>query len=245
MPRKILRKIKFLVKSIVKTIRMIGQEPILVIGDSHVDVFRHHETMFSGYFLDIVSVIGASVSGLENPNSVTQAFPLFERAIRKSKAKLCIVLLGEVDTGFVIWYRARKHGLPVEEMLEKAVSTYSGFLDGISRDKTVICISAPLPTILDGQDWGEVANKRKEIDASLVDRTRLTVQLNRDMQEFCHQRGHSYISLDSVSLGENGVVKESLLNKSKSDHHYDQEAYLKILKPSLRDTLQQAGLRVG
>ena len=91
-------------------VRRFFFEEILVIGDSHVDIFKHKDLrrQFNKLFFNVCSVGGATVSGLVNPNSTTQALPRFRKAIKSSKAKTTIVNLGEVDTGFVIWYRAQK-----------------------------------------------------------------------------------------------------------------------------------------
>lgn len=90
--------------------RLLYQE-ILVIGDSHAKVFTEKSLTqhFSGIFFNTLIVGGATVSGLENPNSKTQALPLFLRHLSGSHAKKVIVMLGEVDTGFVLWYKAEKH----------------------------------------------------------------------------------------------------------------------------------------
>jgi len=86
--------------------RMLFDE-ILVLGDSHAKVFsnRLFKSSFPTYFFNIVKVAGATVSGLKNPNPKTQALPIFLHGIKNSKAATTIILIGEVDTGFVIWHR--------------------------------------------------------------------------------------------------------------------------------------------
>ncbi|WP_201766594.1 SGNH/GDSL hydrolase family protein [Picosynechococcus sp. NKBG15041c] len=143
---------------------------------------------FPWYFFNVVSVGGATASGLENPNSITQAFSIFKTNLENSKAKIVIVLLGEVDTGFVIWYRSEKYNTKVEEMLDKALKNYQDFLLFLSKRYQVICLSTPLPTIKDGQNHGQVANLRKDIKASQRDKTQLTIQFNKSMKRFCFQK---------------------------------------------------------
>lgn len=48
---------------------------ILVIGDSHASVFKNTEFLkaFPNHFMNVVSIGGATVSGLKNPNSQTQS----------------------------------------------------------------------------------------------------------------------------------------------------------------------------
>lgn len=141
---------------------------ILVLGDSHSPVFNHplFKEKFPNLFFNVLTVIGATASGLENPNSTTQAYPVFRKAVGQTAAQQVIVMLGEIDTGFVIWYRAEKHQESVSAMMDKAITSYSRFLTELKMRFEVVCISAPLPTIQDGNDWGDIANARREVTAS-------------------------------------------------------------------------------
>lgn len=214
-------------------------EEILVLGDSHTPVFNHSafNKSFPESFFNVVTVIGATASGLENPNTKTQAYPIFKEALKQSSAKKIIVMLGEVDTGFVIWYRAKKYRESVAAMMDRAIASYSKFLQEVAEHHEVVCISTPLPTIKDGNDWGEVANLRREVTATQVERTVLTLQFNRAMQVFCQQHAIRYIMLDEDCMGENGIVSELLLNRDPTDHHYDQDRYAGLLIEKLVDIL--------
>jgi hypothetical protein len=174
---------------------------------------------------------------MKNPNSTTKAYPIFREAIKKSTAKQVIVMLGEVDTGFVIWYRAQKYQETVSAMMSKTIASYSEFLLELKMQFEVVCISAPLPTIQDNNDWGDVANARREVTASQVERTALTLNFNQMIQTFCAQNSIRYLMLDAVSLGEDGIVKAALLNSDRNDHHYNQEQYSLLLVEGLTGVL--------
>ena len=208
---------------------------ILVLGDSHTTVFSHplFKERFPNVLLNVLTVIGATASGLENPNSTTKAYPVFRKAAGETTAKRVVVMLGEVDTGFVIWYRAQKYQESVPAMMDQAIASYSGFLAELKMRFEVVCISTPLPTIQDDNDWGDIANARREVTASQTDRTALTLEFNRTMQRFCAQNGIRYIMLDDLSLGEHGIVKADLLNNDRSDHHYDPDQYSRLLVEGL------------
>lgn len=210
---------------------------ILVLGDSHAAIFSDPAlgAAFPRHSFEVISVGGATASGLENPNSKTQALPIFMEAARKSSAGTVLVLLGEVDTGFVIWYRAQMHRTDVSTMLRDALDNYQKFLLTIQQKRRVICVSAPLPTIRDGQEWGAVANARQDVKASLAERTRLTLEFNRRMREFCEKREIAYLDFDDESIGADGLVDTRLLNTSPLDHHYEPRAYLAMLIPKLRE----------
>lgn len=217
---------------------------LLVLGDSHGEVFR--QPLFAKRFPDHawqwVIVPGATASGLENPNdSKTQAYPNFKRALDTTTARRVIVSLGEVDTGFVIWYRARKYQEPVFAMLDRAVEAYARFLGEIAPDFDVLCISTPLPTIRDGATWGEVANLRKEVQAGQRARTALTLEFNRRVRLRALGLGVSYLSLDAASLGLDGLVRPELLNANPSDHHYAPARYAELIAGELPAFLMRPG----
>ncbi|MFJ5285033.1 SGNH/GDSL hydrolase family protein [Pseudomonas sp. NPDC088429] len=213
--------------------------PVLVLGDSHALVFSSEKMteLFPEHSFEVTSVGGATVSGLKNPNAVTQAMPQYLAALEATNAKTAIVMLGEVDTGFVIWYRAQKHGSAVDQMLEQAITNYQKLLRDLAKTFDVICVSTPLPTIQDDVQWGEVANLRKEVTASLAERTELTIKFNRMMGAFCDREGVSHLNFDHMSLDDTGVLKNHLRNPDPGNHHYDPAAHAVMIEPRLRPLL--------
>ena len=219
-------------------------EEILVLGDSHTSVFFQKDIRraFPKSFFNVINVGGATASGLANPNSKTQASQRFAEALAETTARRVIVMLGEVDAGFIIWYRAAKYNEPVERVMEQAVATYTGFLLEIqSRPASVLCISTPLPTIKDGTEWGEVATARKEVTATQLERTTLTLRFNQQVQAFCDSHSIAFINLDAVSLGSDGMVRPEMLNSDPNDHHYEPGAYSQILLKPLMEKLATNG----
>jgi hypothetical protein len=212
---------------------------VLVVGDSHASIFSDStlRAAFPHYLFNVVCIGGATASGLENPNSKTQSLPRFIDAVQKSEAETIIVLLGEVDTGFVIWYRAEKYKTEVSEMLLNALASYQRFLMLLLNKHRVICLSAPLPTIKDGQEWGLVANARRGVRASQLDRTMLTIRFNKRVKKFCAKNRIEYLDFDSDSIGSDGLVDIKLLNRNPLDHHYEPRAYIEMIIPELRKHL--------
>ncbi len=45
-----------------------------------------------------------------------------------NKYEKIITLLGKVEAGFVIWFRAKKYGTPVSEILAQAIVCMKNFL---------------------------------------------------------------------------------------------------------------------
>lgn len=237
-PRNILDK---LLKKSRKLYKLILGKEILVLGDSHVSVFynKKFENRFKRHFFNVVDIGGATVSGLENPNSKTQAMPIFKKHLKKTKAKIVIVSLGEVDTGFVIWYRAEKYDVSVSKMLSMAIEKYERFLQELSKEFRVICVSTPLPTIKDGQNWGEIANARKGVKATQKQRIDLTIEFNENIEEFCKNNKILFVALDNKSLDKNGTIKSDLLNQNPNDHHYNGDSYSELLIQELKYCIEK------
>ena len=222
---------RLILKGIRRIQRNFAKKRVLVIGDSHAKIFRHYEFMFRlpRIHFEVSAKGGATASGLATPTSVTQAYQRFRKALDGPARDLVIVQLGEVDTGYVIWYRAKKHQASVESMFDLAIKTYSDFLLEVAATDRVLVISAPLPTITDGNDWGEVADQRKEVVTTQKQRSELTVLFNRRMEEFCRENGMVHLNLDAACMGENGIVRPYYLHADSNDHHYHAARYVRLL----------------
>jgi hypothetical protein len=211
--------------------RKFARRRVLVIGDSHAKIFHHYSFLcrLPRSHFHVTAKGGATASGLATPKSVTQAYQIFRKALDEIPRNLVIVQLGEVDTGYVIWYRARKHQASVQDMFDLAIKTYSDFLLEIAATDRVMVISAPLPTITDDNDWGEVADLRKEVTTSQKQRTDLTLLFNRRMEEFCRDHGIGYLNLDGACLSEDGIVHPYYMHANAMDHHYHAGRYARLL----------------
>lgn len=224
---------KWISKIVGYFLSFISDRKILVIGDSHSRVFESLQAKFRFPFVtfNVCSVDGATVSGLDNPNSKTNAYEIFiEKINAADDFEKIVFLLGEVDLGFVIWYRATKYSTSIDEMLDRAVSNYLNLIEQASIKFPVLVLSAPLPTISDNNDWGEIANLRREVTASQKERTNLTIKFNRIVEERCsHFENVEYLNLDNDSIGDSGIVSNNLLNSNRLDHHYDKKEYFKLI----------------
>jgi hypothetical protein len=232
-----------LLKAIRSIQRKFATRKILVVGDSHAKIFRHF--MFLRHLPRIHFTVatkgGATASGLATPTSKTQAYKRFREALDTIPRDLVMLQLGEVDTGYVIWYRARKHNASVEEMFDLAIKTYTSFILEIAEKDKLIVISAPLPTITDGNDWGEVADQRKEVTTSQKDRTKLTVKFNSTIQKMCRENSIGYINLDEECMGENGIVDSFYMHPNPIDHHYHPRRYIALLSKRITEYFEKSG----
>jgi hypothetical protein len=201
--------------------------PLVFIGDSHANYFRHAAAQ--GYFgrrrVGCCAVAGATAVGLRNPNAKTNALARLSAYLRKWPPRSVIVIqLGEVDCGFVIWYRDRKYRDGVETQLEESIAAYFAFVDATMArgHRRIVVTGASMPTIEDGQDWGEVANARREVTASLQDRVALTRRYNERLRAEAARRGLPFIDIsDEVLDPATGTVRHAFRNANPLDHHLD------------------------
>lgn len=237
MIQRVIRRVKQLVK---KTLVNLRYERVFVLGDSHAHVFKfinNHSSLKQ--FFDVMVVGGATAMGMVNPNSKTDCLNLFRGKLKGvKKHQKILILLGEVDTGFVIWYRALKHGLSVESQFERSLENYFEFVrDLLAKGYTNICLmSAPLPTIKDNHGkHGEIANLRSEVKNSIEERTDLTLEYNKRLAEFATQNDIQFLGLDTDLLGKNGIIDSRYLNSDPLDHHCDHKFYSEMIVKRLAD----------
>lgn len=199
-----------------------------VIGDSHIEaIIRAAEQGLLNRFALVKKVGGATAVGLRNPNSHTDALAKF-RAVLLPARRDCIpiIQLGEVDCGFVIWYRAAKFGESVETQMDESLAAYFSFVDGLRREgyPTIVVTAPILPTIRDGQDWGEVANARREVTATLQQRTKLTLRYIEALRDGARLRDLPFVDLTPDLLDSStGVVAEAYRHPNPTNHHLDPE----------------------
>ena len=199
-----------------------------IVGDSHTRAMRWAaEHGLVDRACVFVEVIGATAGGLRNPNAHTDALATFRKSLLPYDPDVVpVVHLGEVDCGFVIWYRAAKYGEPVQQQLEQSLAGYFDFVDQLTAsgyDRLVIS-GATLPTIREGQDWGDVPNARREVKQPLAARTRLTLSYNQKLAQGAAQRGLHFIDIvEEIIDPTTGTVSDRFRHPDPTDHHLDPE----------------------
>lgn len=184
--------------------------------------------------INVCKVVGATASGLKNPNSQTKAHPVFKSYFKQYVVKKdpLLFMLGEVDCGFSIWVSAEKKNLAPEELMFQSLQSYEQFVKGFQQKNQgkIYLISAILPTIKDGSFEGEVANLRSTISADQQSRTELTLKFNEGLEACCVKNNWGFIDLDKYLLNpQNRTVREGYLNEDKTNHHLSNKALSKVL----------------
>lgn len=194
------------------------------VGDSHVQSFEiaaalgllRHPARF-------LIVPGATAVGLRNPESQTQALAQFRQGLLPARPGVVpVIQLGEVDCGFVMWWRAQTHGECLEAQLQASLAAYTGFVDSLLEVgySHLVLTGAVLPTIRDGQQWGRVARARHAVTASQRDRTDLTIRYNQALAAMAAERGILYTDISAHVLDpETGLLADPFRNTTPGDHH--------------------------
>jgi hypothetical protein len=209
---------------------------ILVCGDSHTGVFRYCNKKQSKYNFNVCEVGGATALGLVNPNSKTNALPISADKIKKFNLyDKIILMLGEVDCGFVIWVRSKRYNISVDQQVHQSVINLFKFIDNevikknnYTKSQIIVCGSV-LPTIKDNANKKLLGGARSEVNENQYIRTQKTLEYNNLLKENCCKRGFNYIDITNDILDrKNGIVSNLYLNKNPYDHHLDNEKTYKL-----------------
>lgn len=199
------------------------REHVLCVGDSHIRVMWY--LTMPGVWFRTLPVEGATASGILNPNGATGSMATIgDRLVRARRWQRVMIQLGEIDCGFLIWHRAKRHALSIDEQLNMTLETYARFLTGIAQMgfREIIVLSVPAPTITDDPiNWGDVANLRSGVTATQRERTDLTIRFNKLLGERCGRMlGVTFLDITSHHLDPaTGLVAPEFLRATPGDHH--------------------------
>jgi hypothetical protein len=208
---------------------------ILVLGDSHSNVFNYCNKKQQTINFEVFIVEGATAQGVVNPNSNTNALNIFKKTLNNIKKKYdyVIINLGEVDCGFVIWYRKQKYNISIDDQLKITTDNLFKFINleilPYFEFSKIIVIGSVLPTIKDNTDKKYLTGARSEINTSQLDRTILTLKYNNILKTYSSINGYNYLDITNDILDiETKIVNTQFLNKNIYNHHLDNENTYKL-----------------
>lgn len=224
--------------------RLTGRRTVLVLGDSHARVFLevNRLRLLPRTRFVVVAVSGATALGAVNPNSMTNALGTFRQVLRWTRRQTPLVcVLGEVDCGYLVWYRSESLGVPLATQVTESITNYLRFLrEDCGPGRPILVVSPPPPTISDDFEWtSEIANLRKSVQATQLERTALTVEYARRLGDQLRDLpGSTFMDLNSDVIDPaTMLVRRSLVNKDPQNHHLNQQEYARIIAHHMTDAL--------
>jgi hypothetical protein len=225
--------------------RLWRRAHVLCLGDSHVRVFN--DVRMADVWFRVVSVKGATASGIQNPHSATNARVHFQNALRAARPwQHVLVNLGEVDCNFIIWRQAERTGASIESVLADTLDSYEGFLREVAAHApaSVCVLSATLPTIEDYQRLKElypeydpeILGLRSQIRVPCADRIQLTRTFNAGLAQRCAAMGIRFIDTTTEQLDPaTGRVRTDLMVDGMPSIHLDSGRYAALIVRMLRE----------
>ena len=203
----------------------MGQRHVVVLGDSHAAVFDEiaRRRLLPGTSMTVAAVGGATARGLANPNSSTDALARFAATLQAvPRSRRTLVMLGEVDCGFLCWYLAALEHTTVDAQLQISWQRHRRYLEGLLADgrRHLGMVSVVPPTVDDYTTWTGLDNARREVTASIEARTATTLAYNAELRAWAQRQGCAYLDLDPTLVDPiTGILRDEFRNPDAADHH--------------------------
>lgn len=206
------------------------KKSILVLGDSHTRVFQHinKKRLMPDIKFDCLTINGVTAQGICNPNSKTNANTDFKKKLSEKKHDEVMIMVGEVDCGFTMWYRKDKYNTSIKEQLDNAVSKLFEFIDNEIRTKydakQITVIGANLPTLFDHITPQQKVRREFNGHGTLKERTKLTLMYNDSLKNESIKRRYKYIDIVKETMNQaTQVVDKQYLRPNERDHHLSED----------------------
>ena len=217
--------------------RSTGRAHAIFIGDCHLRVIHRAvqtgeaTTLIPHAWCDPCIVGGATAHGLANPNSESQAGNIFRRRIEfAEKWQHLVFMLGEADTGFMIWYRTHQLGESIAKLGE-SLDPYLAFLREVHEQgfEKMIVLSSPATP-------GHRRIRRQKFEVTQEDRTELTMRWNQELADRAGDM-YTYVDVTTPTLDPaTGLVKPEYIDPHDQDHLLS-EPYGLVIAEQLRPLL--------
>jgi len=218
---------------------------ILVLGDSHSEVwsFIKKRNLCSDVTFNIKTVAGATAYGCGNPNSKTESYKIFKETIKQNTdSDYVMIMLGEVDCGFLIWYKSQTLNIDVPTILKQTIDKYQEFIQDVVQEyflpEQIILLDSSLPVIKDQTDKKFLTGARSQVSASISDRIDLTLEFNLVLNDLALKFGYNRLGITEHILDKDlKQVHSKFLKDDPYDHHVSSKAVAKIWSSELEKFL--------
>ena len=198
---------------------------LLVFGDSHARVFGFMKTKINDIDITSFDISESTAIGCLNKKSVSGFFKKFNDFVSKSNDlntyDNILIMLGEIDCGFLIKVMSEKRKTSIEEQLKISTDNLFEFIEKhvcrhFPPEKIIICGSI-LSVIKDGVVWDD--NIRKRNKSTQKEKTDLTIKFNNILKDFSENKNMNYIDITDDTIGENGLINDKWLDVDEYEHH--------------------------
>lgn len=229
-------KIAKLRKSLIKAYRRLrcrvcGGHRVLMLADSHAGVFEYifDHDLLAPHWINCDIVGGSTGYGLNKDRSSTDAYRKFLVALERYRDYDVVgIMLGEVDCCSALWLKAQATGQSPLDFLPLSLKGIERLVQAVHRSgrgQRVVLFGAILPTVQDHQVAHQDTLLRREVRASLRERTDLVLAFNARLQQLAAHVGAEYADITAETLDPvRGVVKDDMLITDRIDHHQSQSA---------------------
>jgi hypothetical protein len=213
--------------------RRLGRTIVLVIGDSHVESFRtiRRRRLLPRVWVDTAIVRAASAMGIANDASHTGALQQFRAVLaRVPTSRQLIVILGEVDTGRLLWVRAERDGTAVDVQLHRSFTNYTAFLAELLAAGRPVAVGAIAPQIVHERDLPKSAAwLRRTLTVPLTDRIAVTRSYNALLRAWCAEHGAAFLDWEADSVDPvSGAIRDELRPVHPYDNHPNPATYAPV-----------------
>ena len=198
--------------------RSTGRAHVVCIGDCHLRVVQKALQPFDAppllphVWFDPCIVGGATAYGLANPNSASGAVPVYRRRIELAETwQPLVFMLGEADTGFMLWYQHRVLEETIAAM-HTCVERYLTFMREVYEQgfEQLYVLSVP-PTP------GDRKIRKVNFELSQRDRTELGLRYNAELERLADF--YTYVDVTTGTLDPaTGLVAEEFIDPRDQDH---------------------------
>lgn len=211
-----------------------GETCCVCLGDSHAAIFQQlqRERALQKTRFTVVWIGGATVRGLSNPNSITNALRIFRGVLRLVPRSVPVFLmLGEVDCGFLIWHNVEVRSASLEAEYARTVESFDLFVEEVvGHGRSVVLVEVPLPTVDDYANWAGLDSQRKTIRAPVTARTALTARFNGHIRGLGGSKGVTVLTYEAATIDSaTGLLREEFRDPDHLNHHLAPEPFSRLL----------------
>ena len=173
---------------------------IYVVGDSHTAIFKNDPAF------KVVEIAGTA-HNLVNVKSTSNSNQKLQQVIDSidKKCDLVMLVFGETDCRFHIYYQAQKRGVSISDIINETVFHYGlalHWLRGSGVIPIVLGISPPGTYNRFEYDMPGKPYASPEILAKIYS------EFNTKMKLFCNMRAFAYIDIYSKTVDDKGFLKK-------------------------------------